>query len=167
MNKIFTIALVVIAVCIWTQAGFAEDTKFGYINLKQVLDDYGKVTEGEDALLKQAEGKNDEREAMVKEIKTLREKIDLLDEAEKEKKQLELDEKIKALQEFTYETRTSLRQDRDEKLREIMNEVKAVIAEYGKSNSYNFIIDDTLLLYKQEVMDVTADIVKLLNERHK
>ncbi len=48
-----------------------------------------------------------------------------------------------------------------------MKEVKDVIGEYGKSNNYNIIIDDTLLLYKQESLDVTEDIVKVLNERYK
>ncbi|MBN3038296.1 MAG: OmpH family outer membrane protein [Candidatus Omnitrophica bacterium] len=161
------VSLVVLALLGWVQAGFAEEQKIGYINLKTLLDDYKKVTDGEDQLLNQAEEKNEERDNMVKNIKNLREQIDLLNEADKEKKQQELDEKIKALQEFTYQTRTSLRQDRDEKFRDIMKEVKTVIEEYGKSHNYNIIIDDTLLLYKQENLDVTEEIVKILNQRYK
>jgi Skp family chaperone for outer membrane proteins len=166
MRRILVL-LIIVALCGWVGSVHAEDTNIGYINLKKLLDDYAKVTEGEDELLKQAEGKNEERETMVKEIKALREKIELLDDKEKEKKQEELDGKIKGLQDFTYQTRTSLRQDRDEKFREIMKEVKGVIAEYGKSHNYNIIIDDTLLLYKQESLDVTEDIVKILNQRYK
>ena len=37
---------------------------------------------------------------------------------QKEKKEQELEEKVKKLQDFTYETRTDLRQKRDEKFRE-------------------------------------------------
>ncbi len=166
MRKLLIVVLV-LGLCSWVQSVYAQDMRIGYINLKKLLDDYEKVTDGEDKLLKQAEKKNEEREDMVKDIKTLREKIELLDDKEKDKKQQELDEKVKELQDFTYQTRTSLRQDRDEKFREIMKEVKDVIGEYGKSNNYNIIIDDTLLLYKQESLDVTEDIVKVLNERYK
>ncbi len=166
MRKILAI-LIILSFCSWVSTAYAQDLKLGYINLKQVLDDYQKVTEGENALLKEAEEKNKERDELVKEIKNLREKLDLLEDKQKEKKQQELDEKIKQLQDFTYQTRTSLREKRDEKFREIMKEVKDVIAEYGSSRNYNIIIDDTLLLYKDEKLDVTADIIKTLNQRYK
>lgn len=166
MRKILSI-LIIVAFCGWLNLGFAEDMKLGYINLKKVLDDYNKVRDGESELLKEAEKKNKQREELVKEIKGLREKIDLLEDSQKEKKQQELDDKIKNLQDFTYQTRTSLRQDRDEKFREIMKEVKTVIEEYGQSRNYNIIIDDTLLLYKDTGLDVTEDIVKALNKRYK
>lgn len=165
--KKMVMALAVLLVFAGMQAGFAEEQKIGYISLKTLLDDYKRVTDGEDQLLQQAEQKNEEREKLVNEIKALREKIELMDAAEKEKKQAELDEKIKSLQDFTYQTRNSLRQDRDEKFRDIMKEVKEVIAEFGQSHNYNIIIDDTLLLYKQESLDVTAEIVKILNQRYK
>ncbi len=166
MRKIL-VALIIVIFCGWLNFGFAEDMKLGYINLKKVLDDYDKVRDGEDELLKEAEKKNDQREKLVKEIKTLREKIDLLQDSQKEKKQQELDEKVKELQDFTYQTRASLRQDRDKKFREIMKEVQEVIEEYGQSRNYNIIIDDTLLLYKDTALDVTGDIVKALNKRYK
>ncbi|MFC1631632.1 OmpH family outer membrane protein [Candidatus Omnitrophota bacterium] len=166
MKKI--VAMLVVALFL-TAAGsvYAEDFKIGFINLKKVLDDYKKVTDGEGQLLKEAESKNSEREKLVKEIKALREKIELLKDKQKEKKQLELDAKVKKLQDFTYQTRTDLRQDRDEKFREIMKEVKGVIDEYGQSRKYNIILDDTLLLYKADTLDVTEDIVKVLNQRYK
>lgn len=166
MRKIIVV-LIIMSFCSWTNLTFAEEMKLGFINLKKVLDDYEKVKSGEDELLKQAEEKNAEREKLVKEIKNLREKIDLLKDKQKEKKQQELDEQLKRLQDFTYQTRTDLRQDRDEKFREIMKEVKTVIEEYGSSRKYNIIIDDTLLLYKEAGLDVTDDVVKILNQRYK
>ncbi len=166
MRKILAV-LIIVLFCSWVVPSFAEDMKLGHINLKKVLDDYDKVKHGEDELLKQAEEKNKQREKLVKEIKNLREKIDLLKDKKKEKKQQELNEKVKKLQDFTYQTRTSLRQDRDEKFREIMEGVKDVIEEYGQSRSYNIIIDDTLLFYKDEALDVTDDVIRILNQRYK
>ncbi len=161
------ILLTVVLFCSWLNLSYAEDLKMGFISLKDVLDKYEKVQDREEQLLKEAEGKNKQRDKLVKEVKNLREKIELLKEKQKEKKQQELDKKIKQLQDFTYETRTNLRQKRDEKFREIMKEVKEVIEEYGQSRNYNAIIDDTLILYKDAKFDVTTDVIKMLNQRYK
>jgi len=166
MRKVLVVLLVALF-CSGLSSGYAQDLKLGFINLKKVLDDYEKVKDGEGELLKQAESKNGQRDKLVKEIKNLRERIALLKDQQKEKKQQELDQKVKKLQDFTYETRTDLRQKRDEKFMDIMKEVKGVIEEYGSSRNYNIIIDDTLLLYKQEALDVTDDVIRILNQRYK
>ncbi|MBN2096973.1 MAG: OmpH family outer membrane protein [Candidatus Omnitrophica bacterium] len=166
MRKVWGVLTVTLFFLVST-AVYAEGIKIGYINLKDVLDKYQKVTDGENELIKDAEAKNSQREKLVNDIKSLREKIDLLKDTQKEKKQQELDQKVKELQDFTNETRSGLRQDRDEKFREIMKEVKDVIEEYGQSRNYNIVIDDTLLLYKDANLDVTQDIIKTLNQRYK
>lgn len=159
--------LIIILFCSWANSAYAQDLRLGSINLKEVLDNYKKVQDVEEALLKEAEKKNDQRDKLVKEIRNLRERIDLLKDKQKKKKQQELDEKIQELQDFTHQTRTSLGQDRDEKLREIMKEVKDVIEEYGQSRNYNIIIDDAFLFYRDKDLTVTDDVVKTLNQRYK
>ncbi|MFH1245329.1 MAG: OmpH family outer membrane protein [Candidatus Omnitrophota bacterium] len=166
MRKIL-VTLLTLLFCGWMGASYAQDMQIGYINLKTILDKYEKVAVSEQELMKEAEAKNKEREELVKEVKSLREKLDLADAAQKPKQQAELDGKIKNLQEMTYQAQTTLRQRRDEKFKEIMQEVKDVIDEYGKSKGYNMIMDDALLLYKDAKMDVTEEIVKTLNQRYK
>lgn len=166
MRKVLVI-LMLLLFCSWANFGFTQDLKLGFISLKNVLDNYQKVKDGEAELLKEAEQKNSQRDKLVEEVKGLREKIELLKDEQKDKKQKELDDKLKQLQDFTYQTRTDLRQKRDEKFMEIMKEVKSVIEEYGTSRNYNIIIDDTLLLYKDKALDVTDDIIKMLNQRYK
>lgn len=166
MRKVL-VMLLTLLFCGWMSASYAQDTPIGYINLKTILDKYEKVTVGEQELMKEAEAKNKEREELVKEVKSLREKLDLADAAQKPTQQAELEGKIKNLQEMTYQAQTTLRQRRDEKFKEIMQEVKDVIDEYGQSNGYNMIMDDALLLYKNAKLDVTEEIVKRLNQRYK
>lgn len=166
MRKVIAI-LAIIFFYTWANPGYAQDFKLGFINLKKVLDNYEKVKDGENDLLKEAEQRDAQRGKLVQEIKNLREKIDLLKDKQKEKKEQELNEKVKKLQDFTYQMRTSLRQLRDEKFREIMKQVKDVIGEYGQSRNYNIIMDDTLLLYKDNSLDVTDEIIKILNQRYK
>lgn len=165
MRKILAVLLTVLF-CGWLSVSYAGE-QIGYITLKTVLDKYEKVAAGEQELVKEAEAKNKEREALVAEVKSLREKLDLADAAQKEKKQAELEEKIKGLQEMTYQAQTTLRQRRDEKFKEIMQDVKTVIEEYGQSSGYNMIMDDALLLYKNTKLDITEEIVKRLNQRYK
>ena len=165
MRKVLTLLMAVLF-CGCVSLSYADDDlKVGFINLKKVLDGYRKVKDGEDELLEEAEQKNEKREKLIKEIKRLREKIDLLKDKQKEKKQRELNGKVKKLQDLTYEMRTSLRQKRDEKFIDIIKEVKAVMEEYGSSRNYDFIIEGELLHYKSKKLNVTDDIIKILNQR--
>ena len=166
MRKPLVIVTVIIF-CSWMNLAYAQQFRMGYINLKKVLDEYKRVEDGEAQLLKQAEKKNKQRDKLVAEVKKLRENTGLLKDDQKAKKQRELDEKLKRLQDFTYESRTDLRQKRDDKFRVIMEEVKTVIAEYGQSRNYNVIMDDTLLFYKDQGMDVSEEVIKILNQRYK
>jgi len=166
MRKILAV-LLMLSFCSWANPGYTQDLKVGFIDLKKVMDDYKKVKDGEDQLREELQGKDKQRDELVKEIKNLREKLDLLKDEKKEKKQQELDEKVKKLQDFTYQSRTDLRQNKDEKLREIMKEIKGVIEEYGQSRNYNVIFDRMLLHYADDSLDVTDDIVKTLNQRYK
>jgi len=167
MRKV-SILLVTVLFCSCVGLAYAEEAlKVGFVDLKKVLDNYQKVKDCEDELLNEAEAKNAKREKLVKEIKTLREKIDLLKDKQKEKKQKELDTKVKELQDLTYEMRTSLRQEKAEKLIEIMKEVKDVMEEYGQSRNYDLIIEGELLHYKNEKLNATDDIIKMLNQRYK
>ncbi len=167
MRRILVL-LIAVLFCSCISLSYADDSlKVGFIDLKKVLDDYQKVKDGEEELLKEAEQKNEKREKLIKEIKRLREKIDLLKDKQKEKKQWELNGKVKKLQDLTYEMRTSLRQKGDEKFIDIIKEVKAVMEEYGSSRNYDLIIEGELLHYKSNKLNVTDDIIKTLNQRYK
>ena len=91
----------------------------------------------------------------------------LLSDSSKKEKQAVLDEKIKELQEFDEETRGELRQDRDEMVRDVLREIDDVIQEYGEKNGYTVILNDRVLLYGNEAIDITQDIIDLLNKKKK
>lgn len=159
--------LLAILFCSCTTLVYADDLKIGFVDLKKVIDEYKKVKDGEDELRKDVEAKTIKRETLIKEIRTLRKGMDLLKDKQKQKKQKELDVKIMELQDLTYEMRTDLRQKRDEKFINIMKEVKAVMEEYGQSRKYDLIIEGELLHYKNDKLNATNDIIKMLNQRYK
>lgn len=143
----------------------AEEMKIGYINLGKTFDEYEKTQVNEKALEKKSDGKEKERQKLVDEIKKLKDEMVLLSDKVKAEKEEVIDEKIKNLQEFDKNTRDDLRQERDEMVRSILSEIDNVIQGYGKENGYTVILNDRVLVYGNEAIDITQDIVDILNKK--
>ena len=145
----------------------AEEAKIGYINLGKTLDEYEKTKESEKSLEKKLNKKEKEREKLVDEIRELKDEIVLLSDKGKKEKQPVIDEKIRDLQEFDKELRDNLQQERDEVLRDILREIDKVIGDYGKKQGYTAILNDRVLVYGDEDIDITRDIIEILNKNYK
>ncbi len=107
-----------------------------------------------------------ERDKLVNEVKKLRDESELLSAKAKEDKQAQIDEKIKALQDFDRITRDALRKERDGIVRDILKEIEAVIQNFGKSQGYLFIFNDRVLVFKNESADLTGQVIKVLNDSY-
>ena len=88
----------------------------------------------------------------------------LLSENGKQEKQSLIDDKIKNLQEFDRETGDQLRQERDEMIRDILQEINTVIQDYGKKNSYTAILNDRVVIYGSDSIDITQEMIDILNK---
>jgi outer membrane protein len=143
----------------------AEEVKIGYINLGKTLDEYEKTKESEKSLEKKLGKKEKEREKLVSEIKGLKEEMVLLSDKGKKEKQDTIDEKIVSLQEFDKELRSELQQERDEVLRDILREIDKVIQDYGQKHGYTAILNDRVIVYGNETIDITQDIIDILNKK--
>jgi len=164
--KVFKATVAILIFSIFTLSCLfagAEEAKIGYINLGKTLDEYKKTGDSEKSLEKKLDKKEKEREKMVSDIKDLKDEIALLSDKGKEEKQSVIDEKIKALQEFDKELRDDLQQERDEMLRDILREIDKVIQDYGKKHGYAVILNDRVIVYGNEAIDITQDIIDILN----
>lgn len=166
MKKKTASLLIAILLTAWTAPAFAADLKFGYIDLARVFDEYQKTKELDKALESKGGAKQAERDKMVADVKKKRDEAELLSADAKDKKQAEIDEKIKALQEFDRTTRDALRKERDEMLKGILKEIETVINDFGKSQGYTLIFNDRVLVYKAEGNDLTAPVIKVLNDSY-
>ena len=146
--------------------GHAAGEKIGYVDLARIFDEYQKTKEFDKSLETKGAQKQTERDKMVSEIKKLRDEAELLSAKAKEDRQALIDEKIKNLQEFDRVTRDSLRKERDNMVRDILKEIETVLQDYGKSQGYSFIFNDRVLVYKSEQSDLTAPVIKVLNESY-
>lgn len=162
--NILIIALFIVSLL--SQPLLAENVrKMAYINAAKVFDGYYKTKEADEKLGKKGKEKNAERDKLVKEINKLKDEVQLLSKEAKEEKQSELNEKMRGLQDFDRETKLNLRRERDDVVKQIFKEIDEGIKEYGKKKGYDIIFDSRILLYMDESMDVTNDVIKELNKR--
>ena len=141
--------------------------KMAYVDLSSTFDKYEKTKVYDDALSSVQSGKEKELEQISNEIKALEDKMSLLSEKEKAAKGQELEGKKKQLTSMSQQVALDLRKERDEKLKEILQDIEKVVQSYAQKNGYDFIFNDRVLLYGAASADVTQDIVDLLNGGYK
>ncbi|MCX5692957.1 MAG: OmpH family outer membrane protein [Candidatus Omnitrophica bacterium] len=147
---------------------FAEPQgKIGYIDLSRSFDEYQKTKDFDKELEGKGDMKQQEREKLVQDIRKMRGELELMNKNAREKKETDIESKIKSLQEFDQEAKTDLTKDRDNMVKDILKEMSDVIKEYGEKNGYSIIVNDRVLLYGDSTMDLTNEIIKILNDKYK
>ncbi len=141
----------------------AEIKKVGYLDLSRIFDNYGKTKEYDKVLEEQYTRYETDRNQKVEKIQEKQGKLSLMKEDEKKKAEEEVQGMINALQQYDMEQRTDLTKKRDERIREILLEVEQVVANYAKKEGYDLIFNDRVLIYGSDGMDITEQILQLLN----
>lgn len=149
-----------------TGAAFAAG-KIAYVDLSQTFDKYEKTKIYDDELGQIQKDKEKDLTQLADEIKAIEDKMPLLSEKEKGAKQKELDEKNARLKQTSQQVALDLRKERDDRLKEILQDIEKVIQSYAQKNQYDFILNDRVLLYGSASADVTQDIIDLLNNQYK
>jgi len=141
--------------------------KIAYVDLSSTFDKYEKTKVFDDALSAVQAEKEKQLEQLANDIKAIEDKLSLLSEKEKASKTKELDEKKKKFQATGTQIGQDLRKERDEKLKEILQDIEKVVQDYAQKNNYEFILNDRVLLYGAASADVTQDIIAALNSKYK
>ncbi len=149
------------------QAEAAVETKIAYVDVGKAFDEYQKTKDADGTLEKKGQSKQDEREKKVDAIKKLKDELALLSEDARKKRQTDLDQSLKDLQDFDSKVRDELRRERDSIVRDILKEIDEIISDYGNKQGYSLILNDRVLLYGRQDMDITSQIIQILNERYK
>ena len=168
--RLFKVALISVVAFLFLAAGnvFAESQgKIGYIDLSRAFDEYQKTKDFDKELEGKGDMKQQEREKVVQDIRKMREELELMNKNAREKKETDIESKIKSLQDFDQEAKTDLTKDRDNMVKDILKEMSDVIKEYGEKNGYSIIVNDRVLLYGDSGLDLTNEIIKILNDKYK
>ncbi|MBU4312335.1 MAG: OmpH family outer membrane protein [Candidatus Omnitrophica bacterium] len=166
MRIIFTLTL--ISMFLFSGLAFAQsDTKIGYVDLSRAFDEYQKTKDFDKELEKTGDIKQGQREKLVKEIRNMRDELELMNDSARKKKEGDIEAKIRLLQEFDQDAKAELTKERDDMVRDILKEMNGVIQEYGKGHGYSIIVNDRVLLYGSDALDLTDEVIKILNEGYK
>lgn len=147
---------------------FAQsEKKIGFVDLSRAFDEYEKTKDFDKTLEKKGDIKQEEREKLVSEIRKMRDEIELMNESTKAKKEEAIEVKVRSLQEFDQEAKAELIKERDDMVKDILKEMNDVIQKYGETNGYSIILNERVLLYGDKSLDITDEIIKILNDSYK
>ncbi|MFC1805137.1 OmpH family outer membrane protein, partial [Candidatus Omnitrophota bacterium] len=106
-----------------------------------------------------------ERDKKVAAIKQLQDKMNLLSEKQKEAERGELEEKVRALQDYDREKQTDLRKEFNEKRTEILKDIDKVIKNYCKKEGFTLVFNEAGVVYNIKSLDITDKILEILNKK--
>lgn len=149
-----------------TVAVAAEGTSFAYVDVAKLFDEYNKTKDNDRTLQEKGRKKEEERDALVHEVRQLKDELVLVSESAKDEKQKQLESKIHELQEFDQQAKQDLGGQRQEIVRQIFKDIDDSVQRYGERKGIDFIFNERALLYHKNSYDVTAEVLQDLNKSY-
>ncbi|MFA5159314.1 MAG: OmpH family outer membrane protein [Candidatus Omnitrophota bacterium] len=146
---------------------FAAEMKVAYVDVGEVFDNYQK-TKDQDLVLKTAgEAKEKERNEMTAKIRSMEDELALLAADARATKQEQLIEKKRQLEDFDRTVRQQLAEQRDKVVREIFQEIDAIVQDISAKGGYDMIFNKRVLLAQKKSFDITTQVSAELAKRYK
>jgi len=168
MKKILMVIIMAVAFTgnSW-QGACAKEIKIGYVNFMQVYNEYQK-TKDYDGRLEEKKAEIEKKlNAKKEKIQEMRNKMSVLNEKEQEKEKGKLEKEVQEFRNLERKAFIDIKKERDEKMREIFEDVASIVEDYAKKKGYDLILDQPAIIYGKKVMDVTKDILKKANKQYK
>ena len=165
MNKF--LALLLVAVSTVAVSAQAQELKIGYVNSERVARDSEPAKRAQ-ARLETEFGKrekdlNDQNAALRAQAEKLDRDAPTLSEAEKTRRQRELVELDRDLQRKHREFQEDLTQRKNEELSNIAERANRAIKQIGDAEHYDIILQDQLVIYFSNRVDLTKKVIDALN----
>jgi len=145
---------------------YAKELKIGYLNVLEVFDAYKKTADYDKQLEKLQEEKQKPFNDMADELKKLKEKMDMVKDTEKDALQKKMAGKADIYQKKEKEAFAELKKARDEKMKEIVDDINAAVKKYAQDNKYDFVLNETMVVYGDEKTNITKAILDSLNAQY-
>lgn len=164
MKKLATVFAVAFLGLFLTSGIAVAADKFAYIDLSRTFNEYTK-TKGYDKTLSDKEKIYvDERDKKVADLKAFQDKLNLLNDKEREAKSEELKTKIKNFQDYDRAKQTDLKKEQEEKMKEILKDIESAVKKYAEKEGLNFVLNDRVLVYQDKTADITSKVIEILNK---
>ena len=149
-----------------TSVASAAD-KFAYVDLTKIINEYSKAKDYDKVLETKQAAYKSELDKMVADVKAFQDKLNLLNEKEKEAKKSEMDAKFKNLQEFERQKVVDLRKEQDEIMKELFKDINDAIKQYAEKEGYVMVFLDRALVYQDKNLDISDKIIAIINKAAK
>ena len=146
--------------------GSAEGVKIGYVDLEKAFNEFYRTKEENTKLQDLQKAKKAEADRMISDINKLKEESELLSDDAKKSKEGVVKDKIKELRDYEKDTVQEIRDKLLALRKDILDSITKVIGEKGKKEGYTFIFVSDVLLYKDQGLDMTDELIKILNKGH-
>ena len=159
-----------LAFCVFvtgTAPVFARTERIGVVRMSKLFDDYERTKEFDQKFQTEGRLKQEERDAIVRELQSLRDEQALAAEEARAEKEEQINAKLKELDEFELEVRRSLGKERDGAIREVFQDIENVMQRYGERKGFDLVINERALLYASTKLDVTDEVLVELNNDYK
>ena len=167
MKAVRTLLFAAVIGLAFATASFAKDMKIGYVDLARLFDNYQKTKEYDGVLQKEGDAFQKERDVMINKIRDAQGRLALLKEDEKQKLLTDIEKQKTDLIEFDKQKRTELAKKRDDKVREILLEIEKIVSDIAKKDSYDYVLNDRVLMYADPGQNITDRVLKQLNDSYK
>ncbi|MBU4345731.1 MAG: OmpH family outer membrane protein [Candidatus Omnitrophica bacterium] len=141
--------------------------KLAFVDLSRIFNEYTKTKDYDKALASKEGTYSTQRDKKVNEVKQFQDKMNLLQDKQKEEKKPELETKIKELQDFDRQVQTDLRKEQDEKMKELLKDIEEAVKQYAEKEGYTLVFNDRVLVYQAKKMDISGEVIKILNKSYK
>jgi len=137
------------------------------VDILKVFSEYQKTKDYDKKLEKKKNEVENKLNAKKESIEKMQNKLELLKEEAKEKEQKKMSEAIKDYRELERKGFGDIKEMRDEKMKEIIEDINKVVENYAKKNNFNLMLNQSAVLYGDKVMDVTKDVLNISNKKYK
>ncbi len=150
----------------------ASDYKLAFVDLQKAIN---LCKAGQDAKekfakeVKQAEEKLALKQEELKKLKEILEKQSaMLTEETLKEKEKDYQAKLRDFKRLYEDSQNELKQQDNETVKEILEELVKITQEYGKEKGFTFIFEksESALLFADDVMDVTNEILKIYDQKY-
>lgn len=171
MKKI-CIGILVLGIVSVNKISFAAaGLKIGCVDIAAVFDQYSETKKNKEGLEKEIKVKQDVIEKMSEELRKLREDVQdqdvSLSPEEKKGKLDEIERKSQELQKYTEDAENDLRKREANLTEDILKKIYQTVQQIGKEKEFTIIIDKNNVLYGVDSLDITADVLKRLENPQK
>ena len=160
----FVKVILVMLVMIFSTSIYAENQKIGFVDFEKVFNSYKRTRDENQTLQRIKEEKEKAAQTMIEEINKLKAEAEILSDDAKRKAEKEIMEKLRALRDYTDDSKKELLDERNVLFQKITDEIRQIIAAKGKIEKFSLILDDKALFYKESALDLTEQIIQIVND---